>query len=552
MRLEEARRVSDTEARRYLASGWWAGCTIDQVLERQATVAPDKLALVDGRSRWTYAELLRGVRRAARAFAGLGLGAGDRVLVQLPNLAEFVLCYLGLQRIGAVPVLCLPRFAWREIDHFIGVSGARGWIAHPGTHGESWDTLSSQLRATYPELRVITVGASGRHDLGALLASGAGADEDDGRPVLSPVDGSALCHLMPTGGTTGLPKLVPRTHDDYLCNSRFRAAATGRTADDVALIATPIAHNMAIEVSLLPGLWTGGTVVLLASTVAGDILEAIARERATFTILVPAQLHDLVDHPDLGRVDLASLRALAGAGDRVPPELVTRIHERLRAPFIHVFGMSEGPCANTRPGDPLALVRQTVGFPICPGDEFCVVDGEGRPVPAGEGGELVARGPGVFRGYFKGEAINRESFLPGDFFRTGDLARIDPEGRITLTGRRKDVIVRGGEKISVPLIEQHLARVPGIRRAAVVGIPDARLGERICAFVEPAAEGAPTAEGIARFFRREGISTMLCPERVAVVHAFPLTPVGKLDRTRLREMATSLLAQETLTMEDHA
>jgi non-ribosomal peptide synthetase component E (peptide arylation enzyme) len=345
---------------------------------------------------------------------------------------------------------------------------------------------------------------------------------------------------MPTGGTTGLPKLVPRTHDDYLCNSRFRALATGRAADDVALIATPITHNMAIEVSLVPGLWTGGTVVLLGSTAAGDILDAIGRERATFTILVPAQLHDLAGHPDLGRADCSSLRAVAGAGDRVPPELADVVVERLGRPFIHVFGMSEGPCANTRPDDPHEVVRSTVGVPICPGDEFRVVDEAGRPLPAGEAGELVARGPGIFRGYFKAEAINRDAFLPGGFFRTGDLARIDAAGRITLTGRRKDVIVRGGEKIPGALVEQYLATAPGIARAAVVGIPDARLGERICAFVEPGPGGQPSVEGIAEHFRREGISPMLCPERVEVLGAFPLTAVGKLDRGRLREIAAGL------------
>lgn len=533
-------RVRTDERQRYLALGWWAGLTLPQVLERQAALTPERTALIAGASRWSYGAVARGVRRAALALAGLGLGPGDRVLLQLPNIAEFVLCYLGLQRIGAVPVLCLPRFAWRELDHFVGVSGARAWITHAAGHGEQWESLRGRMAAAHPGLAVITAGGSGAGDLGALLDAAAGREGDEAGRATAPPDPGALCHLMPTGGTTGLPKLVPRTHDDYLCNSRFRALATGRAADDVSLIATPITHNMAIEVSLVPALWTGGTVVLLDATAAGAILEAIARERATFTILVPAQLHDLVSHPDLPRVDLESLRAVAGAGDRVPPELVDLVVARLGTPFLHVFGMSEGPCANTRLDDPPELVRRTVGFPICPGDEFRVVDEEGRPLPAGEAGELVARGPGVFRGYWEAEAINRHAFAPGGFFRTGDLARIDGEGRIALTGRRKDVIVRGGEKIPGALVEQYLATVPGIARAAVVGIPDPRLGERICAFVQAGAGPPPTAEGIAQFFRREGISLMLCPERVEVLDAFPLTPVGKLDRGRLRELAAGL------------
>lgn len=533
--------AADPEAEAYRRAGWWAGVTVPEVLEHQAGRVPGKTALIAGDRRLTYGELLADVRRAALAFAGLGLGPGDRVVLQLPNLVEFVLCHLGLQRIGAVPVLCQPRYAFREIDHLVRLSGAVAWITHPPTHADGWGLLLTQMRDAHPDVGVVTVGGAGPRHLEALLASVESIDEE--RLARYPRDPRALCHLMPTGGTTGLPKLVPRTHDDFLCNCRFRAAAALRGPDDVFLIATPVTHNMAMEVSLLPGLWLGATVVLSASTAAGDILEAIARERVTFTILVPTQLHDLMSHPDLVRVDLSSLRALAGAGDRIPPELITEIRERTGRSFIHVYGMSEGPCANTRPDDPLELVRTTVGFPICPGDEFRVVDDAGKPVPPGESGELVARGPGVFKGYLNAEEINRDAFLPGGFFRTGDLARIDPEGRITLTGRRKDVIVRGGVKISVALIEQYLGSLPEIRRAAVVGIPDARLGERICAFVELAAGGAPTPESIARVFRREGIAVMFCPERVEVVDTFPLTGVGKLDRSRLKEMAKRLLIE---------
>lgn len=528
----------ELEVRQYLSRGWWAGHTIPQVVEWRAGLTPAKTALVAGSTRWTYDDVRRAVRRAALAFSGLGLGAGDRVVLQLPNVAEFVPCYLGLQRIGAVPVLCQPRFALREVDYFVGFSGARAWITYPGSHGPEWDALLGAIRDRHPDLVVITVGGGGGHDLAALPP---GTDEDETRLYACPEDACALCHLMPTGGTTGLPKLVPRTHNDFLCNCRFRALATGRTADDVFLVVTPVTHNMAIEVSLIPSLTKGATAVLLASTAAGDILEAIERHRVTFTILVPTLLQDLINHPDLGRTDLGSLRALAGAGDRVPPELVTEIHERIGKPFIHVFGMSEGPCANTKPTDPLDLVRRTVGFPICPGDEFRVVDEKGAPLPPGEAGELVARGPGVFRGYFDAEEINREAFLPGHFFRTGDLARIDRQGRITLTGRRKDVIVRGGVKISVALVEQYLSSLPEIKRAAVVGIPDPRLGERICAFIEPASGPPPTPERIAQVFRKEGFSLTFCPERVEIVESFPLTGVGKLDRTRLKEMAKGLL-----------
>jgi len=357
-------------------------------------------------------------------------------------------------------------------------------------------------------------------------------------------DPEEICHLMPTGGSTGLPKIVPRTHNDFYCNFEYRAKAWQRSPQDITLIATPLTHNMAIEVSMNPTFLTGGKVVLLPSTRPKEILETIEKERVTNTILVVAQLQQIVDFPELHRYDLSSLRVIAGAGSHVPAELIQKIYERLRCKFFNVFGMSEGPCAQTRYEDPQEVILHTVGRPICPYDEFKVIDPQGQTLPPGEEGELVARGPCIFRGYYKAEAENEEAFTADGFFRTGDIARFDPRGNLIITGRRKDIIVRGGEKISAREVEELILSHPKVEMVAAVGMPDKVFGERVCAFIQPKGGESVSFDEIILYLREKKTSVLYLPERVEVIEAMPLTPVGKIDKRRLKEEIQEKLKKE--------
>ena len=352
---------------------------------------------------------------------------------------------------------------------------------------------------------------------------------------------------MPTGGTTGLSKLVPRTHNDYLCNVVFRTKAWLRAPDDITLIATPVTHNMAIEVSLNPTFLTGGKVVMITSTRAREILEAIQKERVTTMILVPAQLQQIVDFPELKQFDVSSLKVIAGAGSHVAAELAKKVVERLGCRFYNVFGMSEGPCTQTRWDDPEEAVAHTVGWPICPHDEFKVIDETGAELPPGTEGELVARGPGVFRGYYKAEAANREAFTPDGFFRTGDLATFDREKRLIITGRKKDIIIRGGENISATEVEELISTHPKVEQAAVVGMPDPLLGERVCAFIKPRPGAVISFEEIISFLKEKKITVLYLPERVEMIEEMPLTNVGKVHKKQLREKIKEKLKQEGKT-----
>jgi 2,3-dihydroxybenzoate-AMP ligase len=527
---------------RYTTRRWWLGIPLGQMLDRTCDLYPEKEALVAGDVRLTYRRLREWTDRAAVAFHELGIRNQDRVLVQLPNWAEFVYAYYGLLKIGAVPVMCLPRFARREMDHYRKITEAKIWMVPLRFEKIDYTPLIEAFQAQPGFLTHILMvnpesepGPSGTLSFNELLQK-----VDLSRPPATDLlswgpDPNDICHLMATGGTTDLPKLVPRTHNDFYCNVEYRAKAWQRCPQDITLIATPLTHNMAIEVSLNPSFLTGGKVVLIDSTGPREILEAIERERVTTTILAAAQLHRMVEDPDLPRFDLSSLQVIAGAGSSVPADLVKKVYDRIGCKFYNVYGSSEGPCTQTSLDDPPEIVLHCVGPPICPYDEFKVIDSLGQTLPPGQEGELVARGPCIFQGYYKSEAENREVFTADGFYRTGDLVRFDPEGRMTITGRKKDVIIRGGENISAKEVEELVGGHPAVDLVAVVGMPDPVLGERACAFVKPKPGRVVTFEDIVAFLKAKSASVLYLPERVEIVSEIPLTPVGKIDKKKLRE-----------------
>ena len=539
---------------RYYQNHIWLGMTLGEMLDRSADLYPNKEALIAGDIRLTYQELRQWVDRAAIAFLNLGLGKLDRVLLQLPNWAEFVYAYYGLHKIGAIPVMCLPRFSQREMEHFAALTEAKTWIVPLRFEKIDYRPTIKSLQTSSTHLKHIVVidpsevkdeprpeGTISFHTLlqNVDLKKYSKKDLSSLRP-----DPDEICHLMPTGGSTGLPKLVPRTHNDFLCNCDYRAKAWERSARDITLIATPITHNMAIEVSMNPAFLTGGTVVMLSSTRPKEILEAIEKESVTTMILAVAQVQQIIDLPELDRYNVSSLQVIATCGSHMPAELIRKVYDKLGCKFFNVFGMSEGPCTQTRPQDSDEAVFHTVGRPICPYDEFKVIDAEGRDLPRGTEGELVVRGPCIFRGYFKAEAENQEAFTADGFFRTGDIAKFDPEERLTITGRKKDIIIRGGENISAREVEELILSHPNVEQVAVVGMPDPVLGEKACAFIKPKQGVRVSFDEIISYLREKKTSVLYLPERIESIQELPLTNVGKVDKKRLREEIKEKLKKE--------
>ena len=538
----------------YYEKRWWLGIPLGEMLDRSCDLYPNKEALVAEGVRLTYRQLKEWTDRAAIAFVELGIKTLDRVLLQIPNWAEFVYAYYGLHKIGAIPVMCIPRFSQREMEHFCEITEAKAWIVPLQFEKIDYIPMIESIRSHQSLLKHIliidtTERSKEQWPRGTLSFNNLLKKVDLSRYPRDYLqsfrpDPDEICHLMPTGGTTGLPKLVPRTHNDWLCNIEYRAKAWQRSPLDITLIATPITHNMAIEVSMNPSFLTGGKVVMIPSTRSREILEAIEKEKVTTTILAVAQVQQIVDFPELDQYNVSSLQVIATGGSYMPPEVIRKVYNKLKCKFYNVYGSSEGPCTQTRYDDPEEVILHTVGWPVCPYDEFKLIDSDGNELPREKEGEMVARGPCIFRGYYKSEAENREAFTSDGFYRTGDIAKFDDEGRLIITGRKKDIIIRGGENISAKEVEELISGHPKVVQAAAVAMPDPILGERVCAFIKPRENENVTLEEIILYLKGKKTSVLYLPERIEVIEEMPLTNVGKVDKKRLREEIREKLRKE--------
>jgi len=340
-----------------------------------------------------------------------------------------------------------------------------------------------------------------------------------------------------------LPKVSPRTHNCYMNNVEYHGYRWEITSQDTIMVITPLGHNLSVHWGMGAALFFHARLVLLDSVKPEDICERVQRERVTAIPTVPALIARIVQMSDLHKYDLTSLKKISVGGAPSTPELVKSVSEKIGAQFVNGFGSVEGTCASTKLGDSIELICGSVGTPICPYDKLKVVDHYDSEVAVGVDGELVSKGPGIFTGYFKA-AEREKTFTKDGFFRTGDQARKDPEGNIWITGRIKDIIIRGGENISAVEIESMMSEFPGLADSAVVGMPDKILGERICAYVVPQPGAEVTQEGLVSYLKGKGASMLQLPERVEIIEEIPMTKVGKMDKKLLRELIRKKLEQE--------
>ncbi len=546
----------------------WEQASWEQTLwgqfDRSAQQRPGALALVASDAhghdvRWSYAELRD---RAVRTAAGLlrsGTAPGDPVLVQLPNRAEFAVLVLASFRLGARPVFALPAHRSGELRHVARTSGAEVFVTADvtGSGRAACDhrDLARDL-TTADDSAVRTVLVAGVAQEFADLAEVAVDDVQAAEAALpAPPGPAATAFLQLSGGTTGLPKLIPRTGGTYAYTVSESARLCGLTPDSVMLVVLPVAHNYPMSSPGILGTWcAGGTVVLAADPSPAAAFELIAREGVTHTSLVPplallwtAAAEARADErgTGAGAPDLSSLRVVGVGGAKCTPELARRVQELLGARLQQVFGMAEGLVNYTRLDDPDDVVLTTQGRPLSPRDEIRVVDEQDRDVPDGEPGFLLTRGPYTIRGYVaadgSAEAHNRTAFTADGFYRTGDLVRRRPDGNLVVEGRDADRINRGGEKLSAEEVEDVLLTLPGVHDVAVVGLPDEFLGERTCAFVVPRPGASPTVGDVRRHVRAAGLAEYKVPDRVELLDSFPPTAVGKTSRRRLRAALAELV-----------
>jgi 2,3-dihydroxybenzoate-AMP ligase len=540
-------------AREYTKAGWWRGQALGAEIATVADARKAATALIDGAARISYASLAaRADALASRLTDGLGLERGDRIVVQLPNCWPFVVLTLGCLRAGIVPVMALPAHREHELAYLCEHSEARALAVPDVLRDFDHQHMAERLRAGSATLRHILVAGQvvheGNEDLAALCAEpnaeSAQAADSAGRARwdADQPDARDVAVFLLSGGTTGLPKLIARTHNDYSYNARASAALCGLGEGTVYLATLPAAHNFPLACpGILGALLSGGRVVMLASPQPETVFATIEQEGVTITAVVPAVAQRWLAHAEEhGARQLRTLRVLQVGGARLADELAQRVRPVLGATLQQVFGMAEGLLNYTRLDDTDEVICGTQGRPLSPGDEVRIVDGAGNDRRDGEPGALLTRGPYTPRGYYRAPEQNARAFTPDGWYASGDVVRRRPDGNLVVEGRDKDMINRGGEKISAEEVENLVYRMPGIAQVAAVAAPDAELGERICVFVVPApGAGAPTLDTIRDGMTAAGVARFKWPERLEVVAELPVTKVGKLDKKALRDMLAS-------------
>jgi mycobactin salicyl-AMP ligase len=479
-----------------------------------------------GAQRLSYAELDDRADRGAAGLAALGITPGDRVLLQLPNSCEFAVALFALLRAGAIPVMCLPGHRGAEVGHFAAVSKASALLIPDTASGFDYRAMAQELLDKHPGLGHVIVDG----DPGPFVSWSEMGGARARRLAPDVPDPSSPALLLVSGGTTGTPKLIPRTHDDYVYNATASAEVCGLTADDVYLVALPAAHNFSLACpGLLGAMAVGATAAFITDASPEAAFAAIARHGVTMTALVPALAKLWAHACDWEPVTPKTLRLLQVGGAKLDAGDARRIRETLTPGLQQVFGMAEGLLCYTRLDDPPERVERTQGKPMCADDELLVVDDAGRPVVDGAEGELLVRGPYTLNGYFCAERDSARSFDSDGFYRTGDLVRRLDDGYLEVTGRVKDVILRGGETISATELEDHLLAHAAISSAAVVALPDPYLGEKICAAVIFTGNPVTLAE-LNDYLDQRGVATHARPDVLVEMTALPVTAVGKVDK----------------------
>ena len=540
----------DEKARRYREKGYWVDKTLGEEFDEAVARYADRVALACEGEHVTYRELGERATRLALHLVDRGLRPYDRMILQLPNQLEFAYVYFAALKIGVIPILALPAHRDAEIGYFAEFAKAKAHVVPADSKDYSHQAMSLSVRGKTPSLEVTLVAGEAARE-GCLSIPALLADRIEGRAPAESLrsyrpDPSEPGVFQLSGGTTGVPKIIPRTHNDYALVCKRSGEVTRITPDSVMGIAIPVGHNFALSSPGLQGLiFRGGKVVLIPSSRTDVVFEAIQSEKITIMPTPPALLIRWMEAPELGRYDLSSLEVVLAGGSRLNAEAARRIGPVLGCRYHQNLGMSEGMLFWTEPGDDEDLLLNTQGAPMFEDDEVRVVDEYEREVPYGEPGELLVRGPTTIQGYYNSPEYNKRAFTRDRFYRTGDVVRLYRGRYISVEGRAKDTVNRGGEKISAEEVENHMLAHPKVENCAFVAMPDRVMGEKGCAFVKT-KEGQPLTLGeLCRFLKdQRNIAVFKLPERLEVLESFPMTQVGKIDKKALRQIIVDKLGAE--------
>jgi 2,3-dihydroxybenzoate-AMP ligase len=536
--------------KKYKAKGYWIDKTLGEEFDEAVAKFGDRVALACNGEYVTYRELGERATRLALHFIERGLRPYDRMIMQLPNELEFAYVYFAAVKIGVIPIMALPVHRDAEIGFFAQFTKAKAHVIPSAFKDFSHQAMSREIRKKTSTMELAFV--SGQKVDGDFISiSALLADKIEARTPVASLKKYRPDPMEPgvfqlSGGTTGVPKIIPRTHNDYALMCKRAGEIVRITKDSVMGLAIPVNHNFALCSPGLQGvIYCGGRVVLIPSPRTDVVFDAIQKEKVTIMPTPPALLIRWMEAPELSKFDLSSLEAVLAGGARLNAEAAKKIKPVLGCDYHQNLGMSEGMLFWTERGDSEELLLNTQGAPMFEDDEVLVVDELEKEVPYGMPGELLVRGPTTIRGYYNSPEYNRKAFTADGFYRAGDVVKMYKGRYLSVEGRIKDTINRGGEKISAEEVENHILAHPKVENSAYVSMPDRILGEKGCAFVLTKGGQNLTLDELCHFLKEErNIAVIKLPERLELVDAFPMTEVGKIDKKALRQLISEKVEKE--------
>jgi 2,3-dihydroxybenzoate-AMP ligase len=535
---------------RYKEKGYWEDISIADTFKNICHKYSERTAVCDLSTQISYSELDKISENLALNLLDEGLAPGDIVVLQLGNVLEFVYLYFAFQKIGVRPILALHTHRYRELQQFVELSGATAIFTADRAKDCNFTEIINRVDAATSTIKkkyVLGDTPDGFVSLKKLIMTPSKRDSNEITLIQQQIDPCEPALFLLSGGTTGIPKMIPRSHNDYMCNSKLASKVTRITEDSVLLNVLPIAHNLPLACPGLQGfMLCGAKVILLTSTRPEVVFELVEKHRVSHIHVVPALLIMWMNDPLIDKFDLSSVKVVQSGGQRLQPE--TRLlTERVltNCTVQENFGMAEGMLMFVRLDDPQDVRLKTVGRPICDDDEVLILGEDDEPVQPGEVGEFCCRGPYTLRGYFNTPEHNLTAFTPSGFYRSGDLMRQHISGNYMVEGRKKDLINRGGEKISAEEIENLILTHKAVKNVACVPMPDPVLGEKMCAYVILKSNSTLTFDELIEFLMKQEIAKFKIPERLELIDAFPLSTFGKVSKKNLVEMVSLKLKEES-------